>query len=114
MAAARWSANPQSNNIQLNFCKFAVLAEMAGLLLWEFEVLCDNLNYLRLKSKDSFYTYRSCSCGLYHLRAASSFNIVYIYTQRKIISVTRNLKTNIISTVIKLCVCVAKFQILLY
>lgn len=28
MAAARWSANPQSNNIQLNFCKFAGLAEM--------------------------------------------------------------------------------------
>lgn len=44
MAAARWSANPQSNNIQLNFCKFAVLAEMAGSLLWEFGVLCDSLN----------------------------------------------------------------------
>lgn len=44
MAAARWSANPQSNNIQLNFCKFAVLAEMAGSLLWEFEVLRDSLN----------------------------------------------------------------------
>lgn len=44
MAGARSSANPQSNNIQLNFCKFAVLVEMAGSLLWEFEVLRDSLN----------------------------------------------------------------------
>lgn len=44
MAAARSSANPQSNNIQLNFGKFVVLAEMVGSLLWEFEVLRDSPN----------------------------------------------------------------------